>query len=163
MHEVNYCRRPEDVIVFDGVVHALIRLREAGFLRVIVTNQSGIGRGMFLVEDFERVQEELLRQLRGEIDATYFCPDAPDDPSPRRKPSPGMLLEAAADLGIDLERSFMIGDKNADLQCARAAGVTPILVKTGYGNRADEVLADSVASGVPDAVDWILAQVANQP
>lgn len=134
MREVEYCKDPSLVETPRGLREALAELRRAGFLRVIVTNQSGIGRGWISPAQYEAVQAELLRQLGGEIDGTWMCPDVPGTASPRRKPAPGMLLEAAAELGISLPRSFMVGDKAADAEAGARAGVRrSILVRTGYG------------------------------
>jgi D-glycero-D-manno-heptose 1,7-bisphosphate phosphatase len=134
MEDVHYCGDPARVRVYPGVPEALRRLKAAGFLTFIVTNQSGIGRGLITEAQYRAVQEELLRQLgAGAIDASYFCPDAPEAPSQRRKPEPGMVLEAAAEYGIDLSQSFFIGDKSDDIECGRRAGTRTILVRTGYG------------------------------
>jgi len=138
MEEVHYCADPAHVRLFPGTVAALRRLVERGFLCVIITNQSGIGRGLLTEEQYQAVQCELLRQLAQEgaaplIAASYFCPDAPPTPSPRRKPQPGMVLEAACELGIDLAQSWFVGDKAADIQCGESAGTRTVLVQTGYG------------------------------
>ena len=134
MEAVVYCRDPAHVRVFPGVTEALIKLREAGFLICIITNQSGIGQGLLTEKDFHRVQAELFRQLApARVDAVYFCPDHPKDPSPRRKPGIGMLLEAAHDFGIDLTESYLVGDRDIDIECGRNAGTHTLLVETGYG------------------------------
>ncbi|MEI8234104.1 MAG: HAD family hydrolase [Verrucomicrobiota bacterium] len=138
MEEVHYCADPAQVRLFPGTAAALRRLTERGFLCVVITNQSGIGRGLLTEEQYHAVQCELLRQLAQEdaaplIAASYFCPDAPPTPSPRRKPEPGMVLEAARDFGIDLARSWFVGDKAADIACGSRAGTRTILVQTGYG------------------------------
>ncbi|MDD5349221.1 MAG: HAD family hydrolase [Chthoniobacteraceae bacterium] len=142
MEEVHYCADPALVRVFPGTAAALRRLVERGFLCVLITNQSGIGRGLLTEEQYQAVQCELLRQLEARegkaaasplITASYYCPDAPPTPSPRRKPEPGMVREAACDLGIDLARSWFVGDKAADIACGRRAGTRTILVQTGYG------------------------------
>lgn len=153
MEEVGYCSRAEDVRIFPGVADALRRLKQAGYLNIIITNQSGIGRGYFSILDYENVQTELLRQLgTGLIDATYFCPDHPDKPSPRRKPAIGMLEEAMRDFGIDPAGSWMIGDKAIDIECGQNARLQTILVSTGYGKQGGcspdfraETLAEAVA------------------
>ncbi len=134
-------------------------MKGAGFKLVIVTNQSGIGRGIFSEAEYQMVHDELLRQLgAGLIDATYFCPDRPEAPTARRKPEPGMLQEAAREHGLDLPRSFMVGDKAADLEAGRRAGVAAsILVRTGVG--AAEIgpaRADFVADNLSSAAAWIL-------
>jgi D-glycero-D-manno-heptose 1,7-bisphosphate phosphatase len=137
MEEVDHCRDPRYVRAIAGAAEELARAKSLGWACVIVTNQSGIGRGYFTEQDFEAVQRELLRQLGDVIDATYMAPDHPDTPSLRRKPGPGMILEAAAAHGIDLTRSWMIGDKALDIECGRNAGVRTILVETGYGARTE--------------------------
>ena len=158
MEEVDHCCDPAQVRAYPGAAEDLERARTLGWLVIIVTNQSGIGRGYFTVEQFESVQRELIRQLGGFIDASYMAPDHPDNPSPRRKPSPGMLLEAAAEHGIDLSASWMIGDKDIDLEAGRRAGCKVALVRTGYGTEVEADLADLVAADLPEALERILAQ-----
>jgi len=156
MHDADYCSRPDQVRVFDGTSAALRRLKKAGYKIIVITNQSGIGRGYFSEAQYHAVQSELLSQIgEGLIDAAYFCPDTPDAPSTRRKPETGMLLEAARDFEIDLGRSVMVGDKMSDIECARRAGTRSILVTTGYG-LSEACAPDFRASGVPEAADWIL-------
>lgn len=134
MEEVHYCADPSLVKLFPGVPAALRRLKDAGFWNFIVTNQSGIGRGLLTEAQYHSVHAELLRQIGPNlIDATYFCPDAPGGPSFRRKPNPGMVLEAAAEYDVNLAQSYFIGDKSADMECGRRAGTHTILVSTGYG------------------------------
>lgn len=134
MEEVDYCRDPEKVRLLPGVIEGLNRLKAAGYALVIVTNQSGIGRGRITPAEYEAVHARLIELLgSGLIDATYFCPDHPDTASERRKPGAGMVLEAARDLDLNLERSWLIGDKRSDVECAQNAGVRAILVQTGYG------------------------------
>jgi D-glycero-D-manno-heptose 1,7-bisphosphate phosphatase len=124
MRDVGYCSNPGEVELLEDVARLLPELRKAGFKLIIVTNQSGIGRGYFAEEDFWAVQHELEKQLGpGVIDATYFCADTPQNASDRRKPNPGMLLEAARELGIDLEQSYMVGDKLSDAEAGVRAGV----------------------------------------
>ena len=137
MEEVNYCRDPTQVRVFEGVPAALRELKQAGFLLILVTNQSGIGRGILSTADYEAVQAEFFRQLDdpGLIDGVYFAPEAPGQPSTRRKPAPGMLLEAASEHQIELPASWTIGDKSSDIEAGRAAGTQTILVLTGHGSR----------------------------
>jgi D-glycero-D-manno-heptose 1,7-bisphosphate phosphatase len=158
MEEVHYCGDPALVRVYPGAAGALRRARDAGFRTFIVTNQSGIGRGLITQTQYEAVQAELLRQLGpGAIDRTYYCPDAPGTPSSRRKPEPGMLLEAAADFDLDLSLSYLIGDKAADIECARRAGTRAVLVLTGYGAGQADCAPDLQAKDLAEAIDLILA------
>ncbi len=158
MEEVHYCRDPAEVRLLPGVIEGLQKLRTAGFRNVIITNQSGIGRGRIAPEEYEAVQARLLELIGPRlIDATYFCPDAPGAESARRKPSPAMVLEAARDLGLDLARSWFIGDKAIDVQCGRAASVRAILVQTGYGTTQSSEDATHVAADFAAAVGRILA------
>jgi D-glycero-D-manno-heptose 1,7-bisphosphate phosphatase len=163
MEEVDHCRDPDDVRAYPGARSLLQRAGQLGFARIIVTNQSGIGRGYFSEADFLAVQKELLRQLGGEIDATYMAPDHPDTASDRRKPAPGMILEAAAEHGIDLLRSWMIGDKPIDIECGRNAGVRTILVGTGYGSKAGPCGEDHRVPSVIEALSLVLAEHQGEP
>jgi len=132
MEETHYCGDPARVRLYPGVSEALRKLKAAGFRAFIVTNQSGIGRGLITEEQYQAVQRELLRQIgEGLIDASYFCADVPGIPSTRRKPAPGMVLEAAAEFDLDLPRSWFVGDKTADIKCGRRAGACTIRVETG--------------------------------
>ncbi len=157
MEEVNYCNDPKTVRVFPGTVGALQGLRHAGWLTVVVTNQSGLARGKISPEQYAAVNAEFLRQLPGGIDAVYFCADHPDSPTPRRKPGSGMLEEAARNHGIDLSRSWMIGDKEIDVECGRRAGCRTILVRTGYGANLENTGADFVHEDIVSASNMILA------
>lgn len=155
MADVAYCGDPWQVAVFPDAAPALKRLKDRGYLLILVTNQSGIGRGYFTEAAFQAVQAEFFRQLgAGLIDAVYFCPDAPDHATARRKPGPGMLLEAAAEHGICLEKSFLIGDSDADTGCARAAGLAGAV---RLGARESHLEADAKAENLTAAVDWILS------
>ena len=157
MRDVDYCGDPGRVEVFGGVAGALRQLKEAGYKLIVVTNQSGIGRGYFSEDDYRVVEREFLRQLGDDlIDDTYYCADLPDANSPRRKPAPGMVLEAERAHQLDLKRSFFIGDKASDIECGRKAGVRTILVQTGYGVHAGDCDADWVARDFTEAAAIIL-------
>ncbi|MEY2504627.1 MAG: D-glycero-D-manno-heptose 1,7-bisphosphate phosphatase [Verrucomicrobiota bacterium] len=159
MRDVDYCGNPGDVEIFPQVPGALRRLKEAGYKLVIVTNQSGIGRGYFTEADYEAVEVEFIRQIgEGLIDASYYSPDLPDSNSPRRKPSPGMIFEAQRDHGLDLRRSFLVGDKASDIACGQNAGVRTILVQTGYGAGEPNSGADWIARDLTEAVAIILRE-----
>lgn len=162
MEDSGYVRDAKDVIVYPGVREALRELKDAGFWLVIVTNQSGIGRGYFSEAEYRAVQVEIIRQLGdGLIDATYFCADHPDRATDRRKPGAGMLREAALENGLDLARSFMVGDRTGDIEAGRRAGVeATILVRTGAGEaEIARAAANFVADDFPSAAAWILQRV----
>jgi len=157
MEEVSYCGDPARVQVYPGVPDALRSLKKAGFLLFIVTNQSGIGRGIITEGQYRSVQAELLRGLGdGLIDGSYFCADSPDAASARRKPEPGMVLEAASEYAINLPRSFLIGDKSSDVECGRRAGARTIQVMTGYG-KEQKCAADFTAADLVQAAAIVLS------
>lgn len=158
MHDVDYCGDPGKVKVYPQAAPALRRLKANGYKLMIVTNQSGIGRGYFTEEEYRAVEAEFLRQLGdGLIDGSYYCPDLPTSSSIRRKPAPGMVFEAQRDHCLDLRRSFFVGDKASDIACGRNAGLRTILVRTGYG-AVEKDCADSVAEDIAEAADIILKQ-----
>jgi len=163
--EKNYLSRPEDVVVLPGAPAALRRLGDAGFKLFIVSNQSGIGRGYFTLADAERVNEHLGRELARDgvrFEKIYIAPEKPDEPSHGRKPSPQFLFDARAEFGVDLARSYLVGDKLADLECGWNAGVKKsILVRTGYGaelerRKSDKLKRAVIVDDLPGAADWIL-------
>jgi D-glycero-D-manno-heptose 1,7-bisphosphate phosphatase len=160
--EQGYLYRVEDCRFLPGVKEAVKRLNGAGFLVVVVTNQSGIARGYYSEADLEKLHQYMENEFAASgarIDGWYYCPHHPDFPADSevcdcRKPLPGMLLAAAEELGIDLSSSWMVGDKSADVEAGIAAGCRPILVRTGYG-AAETAL---IPEGVP-AVDDLLTAV----
>ena len=157
IHDADYCSDPGQVELFPGAHEALRTLKAEGYKLIIITNQSGIGRGFFTVEQYRAVEAEVLRQLGGGlIDATYFCPDVPDRPSKCRKPAPGMILQAAGDHQVDLSRSFFIGDKEIDVECGHNAGLRSIRVRTGFDKMTDGSGADWIAEDLNEAVKLIL-------
>lgn len=117
-----YVYRREDFDFMPGVKALCQAARARGYAIVIVTNQSGIGRGYYSEADFHSLMTWVASELGG-VDATYFCPDLPDAKDSRRKPSPAMILEAARDLDLDLSRSLLVGDKDSDIAAGTAAGV----------------------------------------
>lgn len=156
--EKGYLHRVEELEFIPGAAEAIRLLKDAGYLVVVVTNQSGVARGYYSLEDVELLHRHMGRELavRGAVvDGWYVCPHHPDHGGPCacRKPLPGMLLQAAADSGIDLAGSYLIGDKLSDLEAGLAAGCSPILVGTGYG--AD--LAGRLPAGVPLFPDLLAA------
>jgi D-glycero-D-manno-heptose 1,7-bisphosphate phosphatase len=156
MEDAHYCADPALVKVFPDVPEALRRLKDAGFAVVIISNQSGIGRGLITQAQHRAVHEEFLRQAgRGSVDASYYCPDAPGVPSSCRKPDPGMVLAAAAVHHVDLAASYFVGDKSADIECGCRAGTRTVLVLTGYG-REQNCAADFTCRDAVEAVDTII-------
>lgn len=157
MEEVHYCNDPARVRAFPDAANALKNLRDAGWLNVIVTNQSGIASGKISLRQYQAVEAELSRQLGQLVDAVYFCPDSASAPTHRRKPGTGMIEEAIRDLGIDPARSWMVGDKGIDIACGRAAGCRTILVRTGYGAKHTGPDPDHFAEDIAEAAGIILA------
>src|SRR5437867_4790726 len=158
MEDCDYCSDPKDVKIFPGVREALLRLKSKGFKLIIITNQSGIGRGLFTVEQYRAVEGEVLRQLGdGLIDATYFCRDVPGQHFSCRMPAPGMIVEATREHQIDLIGSCLIGDKETDVECGHNAGVRTIRVKTGPQSDTTDSKADWIAEDLLAATEIILA------
>jgi D-glycero-D-manno-heptose 1,7-bisphosphate phosphatase len=162
----HYLHRPEEVEIFPGAAEALRRLEDSGFLLFLVTNQSGVGRGYFTMEDVTRVHAHLEAELAAEdvtFSGIYVAPEAPDQPSHGRKPSPGFLFDARDEFSVDLAQSYMIGDKRIDLEAGWNAGVAAsVLVRTGYGAKTEEhEKADLgraiVVDNLSQAADWILS------
>lgn len=159
MEDVPYCGDPAKVKLLPGVPEALRQLKQAGFLNIVITNQSGIGRGLITERQYHAVHQEFLRQIGpGSIDATYYCPDPPWVPSARRKPAAGMLLEAAADFAIDLNTSYFVGDKKTDIECGRKTGATAILVLTGHGRGLQDATPDYTAKSIVQATQIVLGR-----
>ncbi|MEQ8328916.1 MAG: HAD family hydrolase [Longimicrobiales bacterium] len=163
--EQHYLSDPDRVELVDGAAEALAALREAGHLLVVVTNQSGIAKGLYSLEDYHRVAAELDRQLAAvgvPLDATYFCPHHPDVQAPCacRKPSTGMHLRAAADLGIDLPASWYVGDKVSDVRPGLELGGRTILVRTGHGRDHEAAVPPGtrVVDALPDAARLIRSE-----
>jgi D-glycero-D-manno-heptose 1,7-bisphosphate phosphatase len=137
--ERNYLSDPRQVELIPGVASGLRRLRALGMGLVIVTNQSGVGRGYFDEARLEMIHDRLRHLLAVEgarLDGIFHCPHRPDDGCGCRKPRPGLLRRAAERLGFDPGASFVIGDKPCDVQLGLAVGATTFLVRTGYGARS---------------------------
>ena len=171
LEEVGYLDRLERMALLPYSIDAVRLLNRAGYRVVVVTNQAGVAHGHFtedFVRDLHRHLDERFRAGGARIDAFYYCPHMPSarveayrTECECRKPKPGMVLQAQRDLDLDLGRSFIVGDQWADLGLGRAAGLTTILVRTGYGPSVealprDGVTADLVVETLMDAVSWIL-------
>lgn len=141
VHARHYPSRPDDLVLYSGVVSELATLSAAGFALIVVTNQSGIARGLFTTEALDRMHDHLRRELEAGgayLDAIYICPHHPEGSVAGftidcncRKPRPGMLLQAARDLGIDLNRSWLVGDILDDVEAGNRAGCRTVLVDLG--------------------------------
>jgi D-glycero-D-manno-heptose 1,7-bisphosphate phosphatase len=171
MEDAHYIKSPNQVRLLPGAARAVRRINEAGIPAIVVTNQSGIDRGIFTVADYEAVKaqfESLLHEEGARIDASYYCPHHPEAVIERyrqscecRKPQPGLLRQAASDLDIALDRSFVVGDRWHDLEAGQRVGARGVLVRTGYGKteeRAphDRVKPAAIVDNLMEAVSWIL-------
>ncbi len=161
---VPYLGDPAQVELCPGAAEAVKAWQSAGWSLVMVSNQSGVGRGLITKEQVAAVNAETYRQLgvKG-FDGEYLCYAAPGDPygSEERKPSPIMLQRAAEEMGIDLAVSYMIGDKEIDVECGHRAGCRSVLVLTGNAGDSQERAkerADFTAEHVGAAAEWILQQ-----
>jgi D-glycero-D-manno-heptose 1,7-bisphosphate phosphatase len=148
---------------------AIQRLNEAGLPVIVVTNQSGVGRGFFpesLVHTVHEIMTQQLSAVGARVDAIYYCPHTSEEDCECRKPKPGMLERAFREHGIDLRRSFVVGDRYGDVETAHAKGARGVLVRTGHGET--ELTSESsgwpappnfIAADLAEAVDWILREV----
>jgi len=172
--EMGYVNHPKRVRLLPRSAEAIRRLNRAGIPAVVVTNQAGVARGYFSEDVLHAVNAAvvaLLKDADAHLDGVYVCPHHPTEGEPPfrldcecRKPKPGLLYRAAAELSLDLARSTMIGDKPSDLVPGRSVGGRSVLVLTGYGlgeweyRRASfPVAPDHVAADLLDAVEWVLA------
>jgi D-glycero-D-manno-heptose 1,7-bisphosphate phosphatase len=172
--EVGYLRDLSMLTLIPGVGRAIKKLNDAGFLVVLVTNQSGVARGYFpesLVAEAHGRLEGLLSKDDARLDAVYYCPHHPTAGTTMhtrvcdcRKPGTGLIDQAARDLAIDVSRSYMVGDKWSDVELGHRAGATSILVRSGFaaddpGNARPEHVADPdfTARDLSEAADWIIA------
>ena len=172
LEEAGYLDRLERLVFFPFAIDAIRLLNHGGFAVVIFTNQSGVGRGMYeeaFVDQAHAVIDQRVTAGGGRIDGFYYCPHHPAAEIERyrkdcdcRKPGPGMLRAAAADLGLDLSRSFAVGDKWTDVQAGLAAGGSGVLVRTGYGRSSEtsrrSVEPTHIADDLIAATAWILRQ-----
>jgi len=136
IEEVPYLADPWRVRLLPGAGQAVRLLRQMGLPMVLITNQSGIGRGYFELERLGEIHARLFALLAAEgatLDGVYCCPHRPEEGCPCRKPALGLLQQAARDLGLRPQDAFVIGDKECDLELGRRAGATAILVETGWG------------------------------
>jgi D-glycero-D-manno-heptose 1,7-bisphosphate phosphatase len=171
IEDVGFLDRLDKLVLFPWTADAVRLLNRAGFVTVVVTNQGGIARGLYteaFLREAHAALDERLADGGARIDRYYYCPHHPTKGTGEylracacRKPAPGMIHQACADLDLDPTRSWMIGDKWLDVGCGRAAGAGSLLVRTGYGaNVADAppegLHADAILNNLMEAVGWIL-------
>jgi histidinol-phosphate phosphatase family protein len=161
----NYLSSPKQVKLYSYAADSINRLRAAGFKVIIVTNQSGVARGMFTERDLQKIHERfvfLLKKAGAEIDAIYYCPHIDEDSCNCRKPKPGMVLQGAKDFNIDLEKSYTVGDSIRDYLLGYNTGGKGILVLTGHGKKQQTKIAQekikpmAVCKTLKDAVSVII-------
>jgi D-glycero-D-manno-heptose 1,7-bisphosphate phosphatase len=159
IEEVNFLHRVEDLRFFDYTNEAVKLLKEQGFLVIVATNQSGIGRNVYSESQMHTIHQAIQNDLTEKIDAFYFCPHLPDAGCSCRKPNLGMIEQACRDFEIDLENSWMIGDKKLDVELGINAKLKTALVLTGYGKSHLNELKhqpDVIARDLMNAVEQIL-------
>lgn len=131
-----YIKTPDEWRAIPGSPEAIAQLNKLGYRVVVATNQSGIARGLYSLEQLAAIHDKMqhtVREAGGAIEAIFFCPHGPDDDCECRKPRPGLLRQIEAAFGVSLTDSIYVGDSLRDLQAARAVGARPVLVRTGYG------------------------------
>ena len=159
----DYIKTPEEWQPLPGSLNAIAALNSAGFRVVVVSNQSGIGRGLFSETDFSQITRKMMSAVHtagGEIAGFYYCPHRPDDGCDCRKPRPGLLERVKADFDISLAGIPLIGDKVTDVELARRVGARPILVLTGYGQDAAAALDDTGVESFADLASAAQALIA---
>jgi D-glycero-D-manno-heptose 1,7-bisphosphate phosphatase len=157
IEEVNFLSRTEDLRLFPFTNDAATLLKQNGYLLIVVSNQSGVGRNLFDERAVQTIHDTIQKQLSGKLDGLYFCPHLPDEGCKCRKPSLGMIEAAVKDFSIDLAQSWMIGDKKIDIETGFNGGIRTALVKTGYGAEHLDQL-----SRPPDVVAENLLEAAKQ-
>ncbi|HET8761758.1 MAG TPA: HAD family hydrolase [Nitrospiria bacterium] len=166
-----YLADPERLVLLPGAAEAVAALNAAGVKAVVITNQSGVGRGLIAPEALVRIHERLAALLaRGgaKLDGIYSCLHRPEDGCACRKPATALALQAARDLGVDASRSAMIGDKPVDLELGRRLGGRSVLVRSGEGEKTAAELdaapgPDYIARDVYDAVQWLVFGARGRP
>lgn len=160
--DTGYIDSPERLVFIDGAASAIKKLNSKGFKVIVITNQSGIGRGYFSKEAADAVNkklEDVLEKQSAHLDGIYYCPHHPDDNCECRKPKIGLLEKARKDLDIDFKKSYVVGDKISDVELAHNIGGKGILVLTGSGKEHKGLIKSKpsyIAHNLKDAVEWII-------
>ena len=160
-----YCSCPDDFELFPETAEAVAVLNEHGFKVIVITNQSGVGRGYFNEATLAEIHEKMKREVARAgawIDGIYYCPHHPDDACDCRKPKPKLILQAAREHDIDLKRSFMVGDLPMDIELGKNVGCKTALVTQQPGGRqtgVTELGADYIADNIYEIAQWILSQI----
>lgn len=168
LDEVGYLNHPSRFRMLAGVAEAITRLNAASYPVVVVSNQSGIGRGYFpesVVADVNALMEKALEMGGARLTGIYYCPHAAPVDCDCRKPKTGMVLRAAKEHGLDLKRSFFVGDRHSDIELGHAVGGQSVLVRSGYGEGEFSWHVakwirqpEHIAMNLSEAVDWILGK-----
>ena len=169
--DAGYITSPDALILFPGVGEAIARLKEGGSRVILVTNQSAIARGLINKDDLHRIHRKLESKLKedgGWLDGIFYCPHHPDDVCACRKPNPGLVNQATKQFGLNLSRSYLVGDKMIDMQLANRVGSKAVLVTTSeYSQKAvsamqkKEIQVACVAPSLCEAVNWIIQDAAD--
>lgn len=156
----DYAKTPDELLLLPGVGAIVQKLRTAGYLTILISNQQGVAKGLMTQADLAAVTDKLRAEVP--LDALYYCPHLKDENCACRKPKPGMLLQAAQEHDLDLAHSVFIGDTPTDAQAAQAAGVPFVLVLSGQTKTADGFVIEPAAAvaSLDAAADWILRQLA---
>jgi D-glycero-D-manno-heptose 1,7-bisphosphate phosphatase len=172
--EVGYLDNINKLVIYPQTFAAVRKINELGMISVVITNQSGVARGIFtedLVAEVHRRIQEALKERGAHIDAFFYCPHHPSEGQAPyrqlctcRKPEAGMIITAAKEMDIDLQQSYMIGDTLKDMEAGVKAGAKGVLVRTGYGREQEKELASFpikpayIADDILEAVDWIIIE-----
>ena len=155
--DAHYCSRPEDFVLYPNTAGGLKKLQEHGYKLIVITNQSGIGRGIFNEEMLHKIHEKMVRELSGQgvrLDGIYYCPHHPDEKCDCRKPRPKMVMKAVKEHDIDLKGSFVIGDLQMDIDLGKNIGCPVIWID--HGTMVYREPPDAIAADVQEAAELII-------
>ncbi len=147
-----FIKTPDEWIPIKGSLEAIARLSQAGYDVVVITNQSGIGRGLLTADMLSQIHVRMMdnvQQYGGKIQSVLFCPHLPDDDCGCRKPKVGLYQELTKRLNVSFSKVYSVGDSLRDLEAAKTAGAKPVLVKTGNGKKTNQQIKESDLAGIP--------------